>query len=159
MNNTRAPLPALSGKATAILAMIASGNAYEQILRAYPDFTYNDIFDAADEALQFSEGRRVPSGEVHHEDKAYSVDAVRERFPRAYQAWDEQEEQQLRELINSGHTVAQIAGRLQRQRSAIRSRITRLGLTGMLTPKEQERLARIAHRTGHPVLPEGGHDD
>jgi hypothetical protein len=47
-------------------------------------------------------------------------------------------------MIRNGLTVAQIAGRLQRQRSAIRSRIIRLSLVNELSPKERNRLIRIS---------------
>src|SRR5690606_18202645 len=51
--------PSLSEKATAILEMIARGHNYEQILSAYPIFTYKDIFEAAEEALKLSTKPKV----------------------------------------------------------------------------------------------------
>lgn len=49
----------LSSKSAAILGLIARGHSYEQILVAHPDYTYLDIFGAAQEALDL-----VPSRET-----------------------------------------------------------------------------------------------
>lgn len=69
---------------------------------------------------------------------------IRRSYPRAYEKWSPSEEDRLRKFIRDGLTVAQIAGRLQRQRSVIRSRIVRLNLVGELAPKERDRLIRIS---------------
>ena len=86
--------------------MIAAGNTYEQILAAYPDLTYLDIFSAAGEALEALSRPAVTS--------CYQVVEIRKTYPRAYEKWTDAEEQRLRKLIDSGLTVAQIAIRLQR---------------------------------------------
>jgi len=127
----------LTAKSAAVLEMIAAGSTYEQILTAYPDLTYLDIFRAAEEALDVSTARTQAN-------PAYQVADIRRSYPRAYEKWTESEERQLRELINNGLTVAQIGNRLQRQRSAIRSRITKLNLIGELSPHEQHELSRIS---------------
>jgi hypothetical protein len=135
----------LSPKAIAVLEMIAAGCSYEQILSAYPDLTYLDIFRAASEALDtMSQQRTGPSSQFAD---------VRKSHPRAYEKWTDNEERQLRGLVDSGLTVAQIANRLQRQRSAIRSRITRLDLVGRLSPKEQSELYRISKLDPVPADP------
>jgi hypothetical protein len=126
----------ISAKSTAVLEMIAAGNAYDQILAAYPDLTYLDIFHAAREAL----GALAPKDRNPN----HQIAEIRRSYPRAYEKWSAAEERQLRQFIRDGLTVAQIAGRLQRQRSAIRSRVIRLGLVGGLSPKEQSRLVRIS---------------
>jgi hypothetical protein len=127
----------ISAKSVAVLEMIAAGSAYDQILAAYPDLTYLDIFHAAQEALDalaHKEQSPAPTPQIAE---------IRKSYPRAYEKWSEAEERQLRQFLRNGLTVAQIAGRLQRQRSAIRSRIVRLDLVGELSPKEQSRLLRI----------------
>ncbi len=126
-----APKPnQLSEKATAILEMISRGHNYDQILSAYPAFSYTDIFQAAAEALTLSPRPKA------------SLDEKRERYPRAYEKWTEDEEHTLGELIGSGETVARIAGLLQRNRGAIRARILKLGLENKLSPAERERFDR-----------------
>ncbi len=135
----------LSSRSSVVLEMIAAGSTYEQILAAYPDLTYLDIFHAAEQALALSSGA--------HGQPAYNIAEKRERYPRAYEKWTDEEDGTLRELVRSGETVAQIAGRLQRNRGAIRSRIVKLNLINDLTPKEQERLRRIIARDGE--MPRG----
>ncbi len=116
--------------------MIAAGSTYEQILSAYPDLTYLDIFRAAEEALNASV-QNPPT-------PAYQVIDIRKSYPRAYEKWTESDDRQLRSFIEGRLTVAQMAGRLQRQRSAIRSRIRKLNLVEQLSPKERARLIRIS---------------
>ncbi len=124
----------LSPTTIAVLEMIAAGRTYEQILSAYPDLTYLDIFRAADEALNLAV--REPAIQR----PAHTLAEKRDRHPRAYEKWTDAEDAQLRSLVQAGNTVAQIAGQLQRNRGAIRSRIVKHGLVNDLTPKEQIRL-------------------
>ncbi len=110
----------LSSKSVAVLKLIADGHSYEQILAAYPTLTYLDIFGAAQEAL-------VLAGEAStaHQQR---LNRIRATHPRAYEKWSEEEDQQLRQLAQAGVKVKDIAAQLQRQPSAIQSRIEKLGL-------------------------------
>jgi hypothetical protein len=56
------------------------------------------------------------------------LDEIRGQYPRAYESWTAAEEEQLKQLIQAGMTPEYIAQTLQRQASAIRSRMVRLGL-------------------------------
>jgi predicted transcriptional regulator len=134
------PQSGLTASAIAVLEMIAAGSTYEQILAAFPDLTYLDIFNAAEQALAMA--CTVPRP------PAMTLSQRRERHARAYEAWTDAECNTLRELVRSGATVAQIAGRLQRNRGAIRSRIVKLGIVDELIPKEQERLRRNIDQFG-----------
>ena len=125
----------LSNKTVAVMEMIAKGHSYEQIIATYPALTYRDIFDAAAEVLKAVEDQS-PS----------QMEKTKHKHPRAYEKWTQDEEQQLRDLIAEGHTVARIAKRLQRNRGGIRARIVQLGLVEQLSSKEQERLNRIRER-------------
>lgn len=126
---------ALSNKAVAVMEMIARGHSYDQIIATYPALTYRDIFDAAAEVLESAEDHS-PS----------QMEKTKRKHPRAYEKWTQDEEQQLRDLIAEGYTVARIAKRLQRNRGGIRARIVQLGLVEQLSSKEQERLNRIRER-------------
>jgi len=75
---------------------------------------------------------------------AYNVAEIRTRHGRAYERWTTGDETLLTQLLRRGLTVAQIAGRLQRQRSAIRSRILKLNLVQHLSEHEQAELHRIS---------------
>src|SRR5258708_6366376 len=122
--------------------MIAAGSSYEQILAAYPQLTYLDIFRAAQEALTSVGGLlRAPVN---------TLEKKRERYPRAYERWTSTEEKTLGELVRSGATVAQIVGRFQRNREAIRSRLVKLNLVDALTPSERKRFERITRRENDP---------
>ncbi|WP_327286738.1 hypothetical protein [Streptomyces sp. NBC_01198] len=60
--------------------------------------------------------------------RAYAVDEVRKRHGNAYQRWTQEDDQLLVELHSSGHGLEALARRLSRQPSAIRSRLTKLGV-------------------------------
>lgn len=107
----------LSDRALAVLKMIAAGHTYEQVLAKHPDLTYLDIFAAASEALG-----------ACREDAEPAMHRAKRVHPRAYERWTSEEEAELRALHASGRTVAEIAGELQRQPSAIRSRMSHLGI-------------------------------
>jgi hypothetical protein len=110
----------LTEKSHRILESIAEGHSFEQILSANRELTYHAIFQAAAEALECLE---------HPEPgKAYSVDEIRKKSPRAYEKWSIEEDAELAELHRSGMITKDIATRFQRQPSAIRSRVLKLDL-------------------------------
>lgn len=141
--------PALSASAVNVLEMIAAGSTYEQILAAFPDLTYVDIFESAQEAVDLLATSNLPR-------PAYTVEEKRARHARAYEKWTDAEDESLRRMIRAGATVAQCAGRLQRNRGGIRARIVKLNLIDHLRPEERARLLRILARNGGVV---GGDDD
>jgi hypothetical protein len=109
----------LSTKSIQILELIAEGRSYSQIVESQTDVSYLDIFNAAAEALRLNKLRPTTRD---------GLTEVRERHPRAYELWDEDEDGQLAFLLSNGTPIAEIAKSLQRQPSAIRSRIRKLGL-------------------------------
>ncbi len=132
------PTTQLSARSITILQMIAAAHSYEQILAQHPDLTYQDIFRAAEEALACA-GAQPPREKLTSAER-------RKRHPRAYEPWTPEEDTDLQQFIETGFTVPQIAGRLQRKRSAIRSRILKLDLTDKLPPPERDRLTQIRQR-------------
>ena len=64
--------------------------------------------------------RREPEAGSH-------LERVRKSHARAYERWSASEDQQLKKLYESGRSVDEIASMLQRQPSAIRSRLGRAG--------------------------------
>ena len=121
---------AFTAKSRTILEAIADGHSFEQILACKPELTYNDIFRAAAEAL---EGIDQPS-----QGKSYSIEEIRQQYLRAYEKWSAVEDAQLTELYRSGLNPRQIAKTLERQPSAIRSRLAKLNLVSVnhATPGE-----------------------
>lgn len=110
----------LSDDARTILKLIAEGHSYEQVLRFNDRFTYLDIFNAANEALKLDESKGL--------DYHRRLSELRKSHPRAYEKWTPEEDAQLAELFKSGTRTHLIADSLQRQKSAVRSRLQKLGL-------------------------------
>ncbi len=134
------PTRSLSSNSVIVLEMIAAGCSYEQIISAHPSLTYLDIFRAAEEALDVSAASVTISSQPK---KTYTLEEKRERHPRAYEPWTDDEDRSLEGLVRPGATVAQIAGQLGRNRGAIRSRLVKLGLVESLSAKERARFERI----------------
>ncbi|WP_329377011.1 hypothetical protein [Streptomyces sp. NBC_01716] len=68
-----------------------------------------------------------PRETVASSSKTYSVDEVRRRHGKAYQRWTPEDEQLLLQLHAAGEEVEGLAQRFDRQPSAIRARLVRLG--------------------------------
>lgn len=121
----------LSSKAICVLEMIAEGHSYAQIIEHYPDLIYPDIFGAAAEALQLAGPTEQPtpaSGNERSRLWEERLVEIRRNSPRAYEKWDQTEDARLVAMFNEGLTTKQIATTLERQVSAIRSRILKLEL-------------------------------
>ncbi|MFE2867030.1 hypothetical protein [Embleya sp. NPDC059259] len=72
---------------------------------------------------------RKPASNVDETaDKAYSVEEIRTRHANAYQRWTPEDEQLLLELHAAGHGPDELARRFDRQPSAIRARLGKLGV-------------------------------
>ena len=121
----------LTEKSRAILEAIALGHSYEQILARELTWTYHDIFRAAVEALELA---RADRGNKSHEER---MEEIRQAHPRAYEKWDAQEDDRLRQLFRSATPVKEIGDLLQRQPGAIQSRLAKLGLATQGASKAQ----------------------
>jgi hypothetical protein len=60
--------------------------------------------------------------------KTYSVNNIRQQYPRAYEKWMSEEDELLINKFQQGLSVEVIAASLERQPSAINSRLIKLGL-------------------------------
>jgi len=60
--------------------------------------------------------------------KAYSVEKIRNKYPKAYEKWTDEEDSELAKGYRDGLSATQLAERHQRQKSAIRARLGKLGL-------------------------------
>lgn len=110
----------LSDKSRQILTLISEGRSYEQILSLHSDYTYKDIFAAAEEALELES-----SSDSSHLDR---LAEIKQQHPNAYAPWTPEQEEILKSMHEGGAPVKEIASTLKRQPSAIRSRIRKLGL-------------------------------
>lgn len=114
----------LSENSFTILKYIAEGHSYDQILKVYPDLTYQDISFAAQEALAALNGKTPP---VNSRER--KIIELRKRYPRAHRRWTQQEDNQLATLFSEGQSVHDIANTIGRNPSAIRRRMKKLGLS------------------------------
>ena len=110
----------LSDKDVAVLSLIAEGHSYQQIMDCHPDITYKDIFAAAAEALKLARRR---SSDYHER-----LARIRRQAPRAYTPWTEEDDDKLVRFQRTGVPIAEIARKLQRQVSAVQSRLRKKGL-------------------------------
>ena len=60
--------------------------------------------------------------------KAYDVKEIRQKYPKAYMRWTEDEDNALRNSYLRGKSIDELASIFQRKPSAIRSRLKKLGL-------------------------------
>jgi hypothetical protein len=58
----------------------------------------------------------------------YSVEAIRQKHPKAYEPWSTREDERLRSHYQEGFDVPELARVFQRGESAIRSRLEKLGI-------------------------------
>jgi hypothetical protein len=114
--------------------MLGEGKSYEQVLGSHPEWTYLDIFAAAREAV-------AANGPVMHREV---IRGRGNRHRRTKLPWAEGEEAQLRGMVMAKETVARIAGRLGRERGAIRQKILELKIMGHLEEKERRRFNRMS---------------
>lgn len=111
-----------------ILRRIAAGKTYAEICREL-HCALSHIFDAAARGAELCD-RRSAMGS--------SSAAVREVHPRAYLPWTSQEERELLALAAEQQTVGEIAAILERQPSAISSRLHHLAVNDRPTSPPQE---------------------
>ncbi len=57
------------------------------------------------------------------------MDKIKHEHPRAYERWTDEEDARLSAMHERGQTLAEMAQQLERQPSAIRSRLAKLALT------------------------------
>lgn len=61
--------------------------------------------------------------------KAYSFEEIRKEYPKAYEPWTKEEDDQLKTEFNNGKSIDELAKMFQRKPSAIRDRLRKLELT------------------------------
>jgi DNA-binding CsgD family transcriptional regulator len=122
----------LSQQSAEILALIAAGHSYEQILSRLPDLTYLDIFASAREVLALLESSAAPEPKTMPGPgkRRNFVERARQTHKRAFARWTADEDAQLTRLLGEGRSPEQIAQELQRHKGAIEGRIVKLGLEG-----------------------------
>lgn len=60
--------------------------------------------------------------------RLHSIEEIQKQYSRAYEKWTEEEQEELKSEFKKGRSVLKLAELFQRQPSAIRSRLSKLGL-------------------------------
>jgi hypothetical protein len=116
----------LSDKAAQILRLIAVGKNYDQILAMHPEFSYLDIFRAAEEALNLAAtGEKTVQSEPTTGYEARQAEPTRAgKASRGKQAWTAEEVEHLMGLYYGGYSFTKIAAALDRTPAVVKERIT-----------------------------------
>lgn len=115
----------LTEKTHNILGCIAQGYGYEAILRKYPQYTFFDIAETAQEVLGIVE--YIDSDE-EEPTKAYNVVDIRKRYPNAYRLWSTESDDLLRHHFKKGRSIKELAQLFGRQPGGIKGRLKKLEL-------------------------------
>lgn len=116
----RTQVPPSTNKAATIVKMVEEGCDYIQLIATEPDISGKDLFEALMLAVRMKTDGAQPGAYAQH------LAAIRAEWPRAYEKWTLDEDEQLRSMHANGIPVEEIAEVLQRQVSAIRSRLVKL---------------------------------
>ena len=73
----------------------------------------------------------VSSADDTKSDHERRLAELRQKHPRAYEPWSDEEDARLTQLVAAGTDVKDIATELERQRTAIASRIEKLRLASV----------------------------
>ena len=66
--------------------------------------------------------------EVPSQSQSYSLEKIRQQYPRAHETWSPEEDEQLKIKHSTGFDTSELAKCFGRQSGAIQSRLTKLGL-------------------------------
>jgi len=111
----------LSANSRLILHRIAEGYDYRKLISEHSELTYGEVFSAAEEALGLEES------EADYEAR---IADTKQRFPRAYEPWSEEDDVRLREIAAAPtlSTLDKMSRIMERPQSQIRARLVEIGL-------------------------------
>ncbi len=124
-------------RVTDVLDLIAQGYSYYQILLNHPQLNLSDIMVSARVAEQLIQelitvkGTVMIEGDIEvtcHNGRLLNLTGMRRQFPRAFEPWSRQEEEDLAGQFHEGLSAAEMAALHGRKRGAIRTRLKKLGL-------------------------------
>lgn len=116
----------------AILYLLYEGRTFDEIFRLHPNLTVLDVSRAAGEGLRALE----EEARTRVETRAERIARVRERHPRAFEPWSEEEDARLALRFGEGASVAELTRALGRPRGALTMRLEKLGLRNGRGAKE-----------------------
>jgi len=77
---------------------------------------------------RFVDGVNQAIGFMTGAEKAYSVERIRQQYPKAYARWTEEEDRFLTEAWKQNMAIDELAGQFGRRPGAVQSRLRKLGL-------------------------------
>jgi uncharacterized protein (DUF433 family) len=124
---------------TEVLDLLAKAYSYEQIVKHLPALTLSDVMVAAGTASRLinemieSDDQITVEGElkiIARNNQIVNLTGLHKEHPRAYEPWSREEQEQMIALYQEGKTIKEICETLERQPSAIRTRLGKAGLLG-----------------------------
>jgi len=101
----------------------------ERAFHVHPDVLAHDSFFRAQSELL--ERQPLPVNSAHATsvipEKENGYSQIRQKHPKAYLPWDEEQDNELRELYESGASIKDLAKEFSRSGGSIRSRLIKLG--------------------------------
>lgn len=94
------------------------------------DYEHNRIMIFQEHITEFANGLKSAIKFMKKSSKAqaYYVEEIRQKYPKAYIKWTEDEDNTLKNEYLQGNTVDELASIFQRKPSAIHSRLKKLGI-------------------------------
>jgi hypothetical protein len=93
------------------------------------DFERHQIMIFEESIGKFADALNQTVAEMQKPKKAYSVENIREKNPKAYMPWTEEDDKRLELLYCEGKSITELSTIFGRNSGAIRSRIKKLELT------------------------------
>lgn len=106
----------------AILYLLYEGRTFDEIFQLHPTLTVLDVSRAAGEGLRALEEERQARPETREE----RIARVRQRHPRAFVPWTEDEDARLTLRWQEGASIAELTRALERPRGAVTMRLEKL---------------------------------
>jgi len=119
------PLPS---RTLEIMSLIARGFSYDDIVNYRPQLTYSDIRSAAEQVIELSERIASIQADILRDQKQKGIEAIKASYPRAYTPWTDEDINTLIVLHKQAVSVTKIAQRLERQETAVISKLFKMGL-------------------------------
>jgi hypothetical protein len=141
----------LSAQALDILSLLANGFAPVDIVTYRAQYSYDDIKQAAREALAISGRIKKIGGDTRDNSTAKKGNPSKSaKYPRAGAAWTEREEQNLVAWYKAHVSTTEIARRFQRRRSAVLVKLYKMGIIPAdYTPRLQRQIEEIESNERH----------
>lgn len=120
-----------SAESGIILKCLAEGLTVEQMLSRHAQLDYREVAQIACGLLRGYSRRdadRLPQEVRLWKQTRHCLKRIKERYPKAYTPWTDDEQDILRREYMAGLSIWQLSDRLDRQPGSIKKQLVRLGL-------------------------------